>query len=239
MNGVTLIDYGDTEERTRWPAISQFFPLYETFWKQHIFPLRGADGRIRGDIDERLELMAQEHYKGFISLSIALGGLTVEDHPERTFSSLHNAGNRGREVVQRFNAIRAECLPANPDAIDPEPFADFCRDTARYRNYVHEDVMVMIHYQGRRYLPRPDRLEHYRRWSRMQNPPLTDFEPLTDVLRTLFDRLVGLLDGHWRAMLDRSPETLATQRYAQLLPVRQPAPAQTVPIVLSSNVQLG
>lgn len=36
--------------------VSLHFPLYEQFWLLHVFPLRGDDGQIRADIDERLEL---------------------------------------------------------------------------------------------------------------------------------------------------------------------------------------
>jgi hypothetical protein len=239
MNGLNLGDHGDAEERGRWPALRLHFPLYEEFWRLQVFPLRGANGGIRTDIDGRLELMAQEHYKCFLSLSIALGNLNDEAHPERIFSSLQNAGNRAKQVVRYFNDIRAECIPANPDPIDAEPLADFCRDIADYRNYVHEDVMGMIEYQQRRYLPKPDRLDQYRRWSRLQNANLADFDPLSGILRAQFDRLTALLDYHWHLMLDRSAQVFASPRFAQLLP---PPPAQAhvmQQIALSSNVRLG
>ena len=61
MNGVSLVTHGDSEERARWPALQPHFPLYESFWMQHVYTLRGADGRMLDDIEERLELMAQEH----------------------------------------------------------------------------------------------------------------------------------------------------------------------------------
>ncbi len=57
MDGISLTTHGDSEERARWPALQPHFPLYEPFWMQHVYTLRGSDGRIRADIDERLELM--------------------------------------------------------------------------------------------------------------------------------------------------------------------------------------
>ena len=239
MNDVSLQTLGDSRERNLWPALSQHFPLYEEFWERHVYTLRDAQGRVRGDIDERLELMAQEHYKCLVSLGIAHDGLNDETHPERTFSSLQNAGNRARQVLGYFNDIRAECVPADPDPVDPQPFADFCRNIARYRNYVHEDVMVMINYQQRRYLPKPQELDTYRRWSRLRNANLAHVELLTDILATQFGSLKSLLGQHWRTMLDRSLEVLASPCYAQLLP-HLPAQTQVAqPFVLSSNVQLG
>lgn len=93
MNGPSLATHGDSEERNRWPEMRKHFPLYEAFWQVHVFTLRDGTGHIRQDVDERLELMAQAHYKCFVSVSIALDGLGDETHPERTFSSLQNAAN--------------------------------------------------------------------------------------------------------------------------------------------------
>ncbi len=240
MNGISLATHGDSEERARWPALQPHFALYEPFWLQHVYTLRGGDGRIRSDIDERLELMAQEHYKCFLSLSIAQGGLDDDAHPERTFSSLQNVGNRAQQVIRLFNDIRAACLPADRNPVDPAPFTEYCRGIAEYRNYVHEDVMGMIVIRGRRYLPKPEYLETYRRWSRLQGAPVADFESLHDVLAARFAALTNLLDSRWRMLLDRSPALLTSVGYRQLLPP-QVGVANVVMqrIVLSSNVQLG
>jgi|ERR1019366_48753 hypothetical protein len=240
MNGISLATHGDSEERARWPALQPHFPLYEPFWMQHVYTLRGTDDRIRAHIDERLELMAQEHYKCFVSLSIAEGVLDDDAHPERTFSSLQNAGKRAHDVIRLFNDIRAACFPADPDPVDPAPFADSCRDIAEYRNYVHEDVMGMILVEGRRYLPKLACLGTYRRWSRLQGAPVADFEPLHDVLAARFAALTTLLDSRWRMLLGRTPALLASPGYRQLLPP-QPGTANVVMqrIMLSSNVQLG
>jgi len=44
MNGPMLLQYGDDREREGWPAVQQYFRLYEEFWRLHIVPLRGTDG---------------------------------------------------------------------------------------------------------------------------------------------------------------------------------------------------
>jgi hypothetical protein len=237
MNGPTLLGQGDNREREFWPALRNHFPLYEDFWRLHVFHLRGADGYIRGDIDERLEIMAQEHYKCFISLHKAFLSLGDETHPEQTFSSLQNAGKRANQVVRKFNDIRLECVPGNPNLISPEPFAQFCQNIAQYRNQIHEDVMSMVEYQNCRYLPRPDKLAKYSRWSRLGEPDLADFTPLSGLLRERFDCLCCLLDQHWRMMLERSPEVLESRRYAQLVPPQPQTVVVTYQMVLSSNIQ--
>jgi hypothetical protein len=131
------------------------------------------------------------------------------------------------------------CLPANPDAVNPEPFADFCRTIAEYRNYVHEDVMGMIQLRDRRYLPRADKLAAYKRWSRLQNANLADFEPIADLLHRQFRDLTALLDNHWRMMLDRSAPVLESPRYRRLLPPLPARPQIAQRIVLSSSIHLG
>lgn len=201
MNGVTLMHEGDEREQEFWPALQQHFPLYEEFWRLRIFPLRGADGFIRGDIDERVEIMAQEHYKCFISLKKALDRLA--------------------------------------DEAQPKPFGDFCRNIARYRNHIHEDVMGMVERRKRRYLPNPDKLDQYKRWSRLRRANLADFMPVSALLRERFEYLCKLLDQHWRMMLDRSQEVLASPRYAQLVPPQPQTSFVMSRVVLSSNIQLG
>jgi hypothetical protein len=188
-------------------------------------------------VDERLELLAQAHDKCFLSVSIALAGLGDEGHPERTFNSLQNVANQAQQVIEGFNTIKSECLPRAGDAVDRGGLAAFARGIRHYRNFVHEDVIGMLEYQGRRYLPQPDKLAKYARWSRFRNADLADFVPLADYTRQQFDTLCRLLEVAWQEMLARSPELIRSPRYAELLPPLQPAPAMQE-IILCSNVQL-
>jgi hypothetical protein len=234
----TLVTHGDAEERKRWPEVSRYFPLYEPFWQKHVFPLRDSRGRIRADIDERLELMAQEHYKCFVSVSIALDGLGHDDHPERTFSSLQNAANRAKQVIQLFNSVRETCVTNATNPVPVDGFEDYARDTALYRNFVHEDVVGLLQDRDhRRYIPRPDKLMKYRRWSSFHNADQADFLALEDCLRASSTTLSQLLGEHWQRMLELSAAVVESQRYAQLLPPLPQAP-EMQPVVLCSNVQL-
>jgi hypothetical protein len=237
MSGSSLARHGDVEERQRWPAVRGHFPLYEIIWQMHVVTLRDGTGHIRQDVDERLELLAQAHYKCFLSVSIALAGLGDEGHPERTFSSLQNAANQAQQVIEGFNAIRSECVPLAGYAVDRGGLAAFARSIRHYRNFVHEDVIGMLEHQGQRFLPHPDRLDKYARWSRFRNADLADFVPLNDYIRQQFDALCRLLADAWQEMRARSPEVIRSPRYAELLPPLQPAPVMQE-IVLCSNVQL-
>ncbi len=235
MGTVTLGDYGDAEEQRLWSAMKKDFPLYEPFWQMHVFTLRDARGRIRADVDERLELIAQEHYKCFISVSMVQSRET--SRPERAFSSLQNAANRARDVIQLFNSIQERCVP-NAKPIKGEPFQSIAKTIAVYRNFIHEDVLGLIEdKEHKRYIPLPDRLAEYRRWSRFHGADLKDFVLLEDYLGRMYTDLCQLLGEHWRLMLDQSRTICESAEYQTMLPpLKSTAPMQ--PIVLCSNVQI-
>ena len=139
-----------------------------------------------------------------------------------------------------FNGIRADCLPADPDPVDLQLLADYCRSVAKYRNYVHEGVMGMIELGGRRYLPKSASLESYRQWSKLRDAPIADFEPVQDILALNFAALTTLLESQWRMLLDRTPALLSSPGYRKsLLPQDNAQNIVRQRIVLSSNVQLG
>jgi hypothetical protein len=232
----TLTAHGDSEEQRRWPDVGKHFPLYERFWQTHIFTLRDARGRIRADIDERLELMAQEHYKCFISVSIVQSRDPAR--PERTFSSLQNAANRAQDVISCFNSVQASCVPKAKQVSDNERFANFARSIRRYRNFVHEDVVGLLEDRDHhRCIPLPDKLDKYKRWSRFHHADPKDFVVVEDYIGQSFAELCALLDENWRHMLEQSGELLASSGYRELLPpLEQPVPMQQV--VLCSNVQI-
>lgn len=236
MSTATLETHGDSEEQKRWPGAKKYFPLYEPFWQIHIFTLRDERGRIRADIDERLELMAQEHYKCFLSVSMVHEQDTAR--PERAFSSLQNGANRAQAVIQLFNSVQATCVPKSKPVDDNGGFANIAISVADYRNFIHEDVVGLIQDKSsRRYIPLPDKLGKYRRWSRFHNADPKDFIAVEECIERAFAELGQLLEKHWQQMLDLSPAIFASPAYQKLLPpLSHPAPMQRV--VLCSNVQI-
>jgi len=235
MSTVMLGGHGDPEEQRLWPAVKKDFPLYEPFWQTQVFTLRDTCGRIRADVDERLELMAQEHYKCFISVSMVQS--RDPSRPERAFSSLQNASNRARDVIQLFNSVQEACVP-NANPIRSEPFQSLAKTIAAYRNFIHEDVLGIIEdKEHHRYIPLPDKLARYRRWSRFHGANLKDFVLLDDYIGGMYRDLCELMDQHWRLILDQSKAILeSAEHQAMLLPLKPMAPMR--PIVLCSNVQI-
>jgi hypothetical protein len=232
----TLEAYGDSEEQKRWPEVKKHFPLYEPFWQTHIFTLRDARGRIRADIDERLELLAQEHYKCFISVSMAQARDSAR--PERAFSCVQNVANRAQAVIRLFNSVQTECIHKSKPVDDNKRFASVAKRVADYRNFIHEDVVGLVQDQKHRlYIPRPDKLDKYKRWSRLQNADPKDFVAVEECVEKALGELCGLLAENWQKMLDRSPEVLASQVYQKLRPTLPLHPPMQR-VTLCSNVQI-
>ena len=173
MSEVELAKRGDPVEQKHWPNLKAHFPLYEQFWQLHILTLRDNNGQIRGDIDERLELMAQEHYKCFVSLSNALDGVNNTQHSERTFSSLQNAANSAQNVIHFFDRIRTACVP-DADRVAGDDLRDFAMGICSYRNFVHEDMVAMVERGGKIFIPKADKLNCYKRWSSLRLAPDAD-----------------------------------------------------------------
>jgi hypothetical protein len=129
-------------------------------------------------------------------------------------------------------------VPGDPKPINPERLRQFCRDVADYRNFVHEDVMGIMVHEGKRYIPKRDQLEKYRRWSMLRKASLGDFIELDDALKKQFKELCDLLNDHWGQLLKDSREVLASANYEKLIPPLHPQPTLQR-IVVSSNVQIG
>jgi hypothetical protein len=231
--------YGDVREKELWPSLSLHFASYAPFWATYVLPLRDETGRsIRGDIDERLELMAQENYKCFLSLSNALANLTNLEHPEIEYNGLQSAANAANATVEHFASF-ASAAAGRVVEIPVDDLANIARRVARYRNFIHEGVIALLRIGDAFHIPKPECLEKYRRWSRLQEADRQDFTPLAEDMQFEFKALCGVIDVRWKEMLALAPEMTDSDAFRQL-PV---LPAAQLPhqgdIVCSSNVQQG
>lgn len=235
--GQLLARYGDAREKELWPSLAPHFGLYALFWATYVFPLRDENGRrIRHHLDESLELMAQENYKCFLSLGHALTNLDNVEHPEIEYNDLQTAANAAKCTVEHFVSFLRRASGRAVE-IPVDGLADLARKVARYRNFIHEGVVALLKIDGVFHIPKPESLEKYRRWSRLQEPDTQDFTPVAEDMRSEFSALCGLIDARWKAMMALAPEATNSEAYQQV-PV---VPAEQLPhqcdIVFSSNVQ--
>ena len=231
-----LVAHGDIRERSLWPTVRGYFPLYEGFWRAHVVPLRDSDGYVRREVDQRLQLMAQAHYSCLVSLGSVLDALLDEEHPERAFSSLQNVANHAQKVIRHFNQISSECLGQRAERIEVGNLSRFASGVAKYRNYVHNDLIAMVDIEGVRHLPKLDKRDRDQPWSELQKLAADDFVPVARFVRDQFDEVVTLLSEAWETMLGFSPSLLGSSRYAQLT-LRASAPTILEIKSIQSNVR--
>jgi hypothetical protein len=237
--GQLLASYGDVREKERWPSLAPHFGSYAPFWATYVLPLRDETGRrIRRDVDEQLELMAQESYKCFLSLSNALANLDNLEHPEIEYNHLQSAANAAEATVGHFvRFVRGASGRAVEIPVDD--LAYLARRVARYRNFIHEGVVALLEVEGVFRIPKPECLEKYRRWSRLQEADTQDFTPVADDMRSEFQALSGLIDARWKEMLSLAPDVAGSEAYRQLLAKPAEQLSGQSEIVCSSNVQPG
>jgi hypothetical protein len=237
--GELLASHGDVRERELWPSLSLHFASYASFWATFVFPLRDESGqRIRRDVDERLELMAQENYNCFLSLAKALVNIGNIEHPEIEYNNLQNAANAARATVEHFVGF-VRSTSSHAVEISVENLADLARRVALYRNFIHEGVVALVQIDDVFYIPRPECLDKYRRWSQLQEADRRDFTPVAEDMRSEFQSLCGLIDARWKEMLVLAPEVTGSEAYRQMPALPAKHLLHQGDIVCSSNVQQG
>jgi hypothetical protein len=120
-----------------------------------------------------------------------------------------------------------------------DDLADLARRVALYRNFIHEGVVALLKIDGVFHIPRPECLEKYRRWSRLQEADTQDFTPVAEDMRSEFEALCALIDARWKEMLTLAPEVTGLEAYLQLPAVPTEQLRHPCDIVCSSNVQQG
>ncbi len=112
-NPTSLLEDGDEFERRTWPNLRSCFSCYETFWSVFIVPLREPNQIcIRQNVAEKLQCLAQSHYKCYAALASAHELLKKDStaHPERIFSHLQNSSNEAKKVMSCFAKVAQSCI---------------------------------------------------------------------------------------------------------------------------------
>jgi len=223
MEPPTLIDDGDAVEKATWPALRDFFPHYEIFWQTHIVPLRSANSiHPRRGIDDDFEFLAMRHYSTYVNLGKAyervLGGSSEElanhQFPDDIYAILHRAAELAVKVVERFKHIYEICLNKKAK-IDTSPIESVMARVVCYRNLIHEEFpAVHVDADGRLYIPRPEKLDRYRKWTDVLYEWRS--EDFVEVRRQLTDDFLALcsaLETSWKAMCQLSGQLATNQEY--------------------------
>jgi hypothetical protein len=230
----TLIENGDDVEKGTWPLLRDFFPHYEAFWQIHIVPLRSI-GSIhpRSGIDEDFEFLAMRHYSLYVTLGEAhkriLGAeaLAHLSFPDDIYALLQRVAELALKVVERFEKIFQECLHTKTK-VDTLAITKVIHRIDGYRNLIHQEFLaVQADPSGRIFVPRPENLQKYRKWTDvLYHARAEDFVDVHKQLISDFSALCSGLESAWKDLCDRSKQLAGDNAYRE-----KQAKGESVPIV--------
>lgn len=234
MSQATILEDGDAVEKATWPALAPFFPHYEEFWRFHLVPLR-TTGSIhpRRGIDEDFEFLAMQHYSLYVTLGYAyeriLGNQASASiaFPDDIYALLQRVGELAQKVVQRFEQLFYECLREKAD-VDTLGLRKLVDRIDSYRNLIHQEFLaVQCDASGRIFVPKPEKLERYRKWTDVLYHARE--EDFVDVHKQLIDDFRALCSGletTWKILCQHSVRLHASKTY-----LKKQGRGESVPLV--------
>ena len=197
--------FGDKTEQQYWGRLRKRVPHYEDFWQLYVLPLR-APGSIwfREDIDEKWETIAIASYSTFSALGRAYEQVhTNKDrfrHIGEVYMAIQRSAELGVKLVNAFAAVNGgPLLSANSSvASELEEFIE--NRLSKYRNLLHDAILSMSKAERRRMIPKPDRIDEYRLWTRvMYHYNEDDFIFASEQMKNDFEATCSRLEDAWKA----------------------------------------
>jgi hypothetical protein len=198
--------FGDKTEQQYWVRLRKRIPHYEDFWQLYVLPLR-ALGSIwfREDIDEKWETIAIASYSTFSALGRAYEQVqTNKDrfrHIAEVYMAIQRSAELGVKLVNAFASVNGgPLLSANSSvASELEEFIE--NRLSKYRNLLHDVILPMPKAERRRMIPKPDRIDEYRLWTRvMYHYNEEDFISASEQMKNDFEATCSRLEDAWEAM---------------------------------------
>jgi hypothetical protein len=224
---------GDAIEQKTWCELSPFFPHYEEFWRQHLYPLRVPGSvQIRSEVDDEFQELAANHYTAYVSLTRAqrkLPLLNEEDYlfPDEVYWHFYRTIECAGEVVRLFSEICRDCLKAAPH-VNTGPLGRVEERIRPYRNLIHAPIQAVAADDANNVLiPRPEKVHLYTKWSDTLNASShSDFVDARQQLNNDFRALSSALETAWSEMCSLSDGLSASQRYRE----RRGAGVKSLPV---------
>jgi hypothetical protein len=205
-NAPRLQKFGDKTEQQYWERLRKFIPHYEEFWQLYVLPLRES-GSIwfRRDLDPKEETVAIANYSTFAALGRAHEQVYSNKdgfrHIEEVYMAIQRSAEVGIKLIQAFALLEEDRLHS-PSILDSYELEDFIkRRLSGYRNLLHHAILPMPKQQKRRKIPKPDRIDEYRLWTRvMYHYNDDDFVFASDQAKADFTATCSRLEDAWKAM---------------------------------------
>jgi len=223
MAQATIPQDGDAVEKATWPALAPFFPHYEEFWRTHLVPLRSA-GSIhpRRGIDDDFQVLAMQHYSLYVVLGRAYDRIlgteasTSIGFPDDVYGQLQRVAELAQKLVERFEQLFYSCVQEKVK-VDTLTFTKIIHRIDGYRNLIHQEFLaVQTDPDGRIFVPRPEHLERYRKWTDiLYDARAEDFVDVHTQLIDDFRALCSALETTWKDLCELSKRLSANKSYRE------------------------
>jgi len=232
-NTPKLQQFGDRLEQAYWGHLKKLVPHYEMFWQLYVLPLRAADSIwFQDGIDPQIETIAIKNYSTFAALGRARHKIFSDNehfrHVEELYMAIQRSVELGIKLVIEFGRLEATLLHSK-SCVSAGPLEQF-KDgrLSSYRNLLHDAILAMPKEHKQRLIPKPDKIDAYRNWTRvMYHFDRRDFVLAETQVKSDFRATCSLLEDAWETMCKRH------EQLAQVLPYSQKFP---FPLASGANV---
>ena len=216
--------FGDRIEQAHWGHLRKLVPHYETFWQLYVLPLRAGDSIwFQDGIDPQIETIAIANYSTFAALGRARHKIFSDHehfrHVEELYMAIQRSLELGIKLINEFGRLEATLLHSK-SCVSASPLEQFKeRRLSAYRNLLHDAILAMPKEHKQRLIPKPDKIDAYRRWTHvMYHFDRKDFVLASTQVKKDFRETCSLLEDAWETMCDRHEQLTEVLPFSRTLP---------------------
>jgi hypothetical protein len=222
-NSPRLQRFGDRIEQAYWGHLKRLVPHYETFWQLYVFPLRAGDSLwFQDGIDAQIETIAITNYSTFAALGRARHKIYSDNehfrHVEELYMVIQRSVELGIKLVDEFGRLEIKLLQSK-SCVSAGPLEQFKEGRlSGYRNLLHDAILAMPKENKQRLIPKPDKIDAYRSWTRiMYYFDREDFVLASAQVKNDFRATCSLLEDAWETMCKRHEQLRQVLPFPEML----------------------
>lgn len=266
LDEFTLASHGDHREQEWGPAIREYFPAYEIFWRRYVVPLtnrvdpsisfsnRDLWIRLRDGVRPEYEQMAMHHYSIFYYLARAIvrirSGKSV--FPEDVFASLDACGDNVRAFFAAMRSIlkdfgvHTDFLPVQKDQLcvgeersKPKMLRGAFVEVQAYRDTIlHNPVLGRGMQVSREFLPKPEFLPKVElSWREAARLESEQLIESQELYAKLLSDCGSFLQRTWEPLIANLDGVRETDKFRKQWALNTRFPATAPPQVIASTSQ--
>lgn len=245
-NAPRLHRFGDCTEQAYWGHLRMLVPHYERFWQLYVFPLRAGDSIwFQDGIDPQIETIAITNYSTFAALGRARHKIYSDNehfqHVEELYMAIQRSVELGIKLVNEFGRLEIKLLQSK-SCVNAGPLIQFKEGRlSGYRNLLHDATLAMPKENKQRLIPKPDKIDAYRSWTRsMYYFDREDFVLASTQVKNDFMATCSLLEDACETMCKRhEPLTQVLPSFRSLRPSLSSSASLAGPPAASGDFYIG